>query len=178
MSERIVMTYGVPYSFVPGTKAKADEVNANFIDVLGKIENTTTRTTALESGKADNTDIDGQWTSSTRQIASDVSVNGSTNITFNIEAYLPADGNKYEVIAFAIGTSSGTSGQINACYLNTDLFSTYTCLFRNIPRTNSPVYSGGNTTLIVGTGRQVILTRSSSYYGTVTIYLIGYRKVR
>lgn len=37
------MTYGVPYSFVPGTKAKADEVNANFIDVLDKIESTNTR---------------------------------------------------------------------------------------------------------------------------------------
>lgn len=37
------MTYGVPYSFVPGTKAKADEVNANFIDILNKIEDTNTR---------------------------------------------------------------------------------------------------------------------------------------
>ncbi len=37
------MTYGVPYSFVPGTKAKADEVNANFIEVLNKIEETNTR---------------------------------------------------------------------------------------------------------------------------------------
>ncbi len=37
------MTFGVPYSFVPGTKAKADEVNANFIDVLTKIEDTNLR---------------------------------------------------------------------------------------------------------------------------------------
>lgn len=37
------MTYGVPYSFVPGTKAKADEVNANFIDILNKIEDTNSR---------------------------------------------------------------------------------------------------------------------------------------
>lgn len=37
------MAYGVPYSFVPGTKAKADEVNANFIDVLNKIEDTNLR---------------------------------------------------------------------------------------------------------------------------------------
>lgn len=37
------MTYGVPYSFVPGTKAKADEVNANFIDILNKLEDTNTR---------------------------------------------------------------------------------------------------------------------------------------
>lgn len=37
------MTYSVPYSFVPGTKAKADEVNANFIDILSKIEETNER---------------------------------------------------------------------------------------------------------------------------------------
>lgn len=37
------MTYSVPYSFVPGTKAKADEVNANFIDILNKIEETNER---------------------------------------------------------------------------------------------------------------------------------------
>ncbi|MCM1339696.1 MAG: hypothetical protein NC191_08500 [Muribaculaceae bacterium] len=37
------MTYGVPYSFVPGTKARADEVNANFIDVLDKIDETNTK---------------------------------------------------------------------------------------------------------------------------------------
>lgn len=36
------MTLVVPYSFVPGTKAKASEVNANFNDVLNKIENTNT----------------------------------------------------------------------------------------------------------------------------------------
>ena len=41
------MTYGVPYSFVPGTKAKADEVNANFIDVLNKIEDTNTKITTI-----------------------------------------------------------------------------------------------------------------------------------
>lgn len=37
------MTYGVPYSFVPGTKARADEVNANFIEVLNKIEEANSR---------------------------------------------------------------------------------------------------------------------------------------
>ena len=39
------MTYGVPYSFVPGTKARADEVNANFIDVLNKIDNVDSKVT-------------------------------------------------------------------------------------------------------------------------------------
>lgn len=46
------MAYGVPYSFVPGTKAKADEVNANFIDVLTKIEDVNSRVDETNS-KAD-----------------------------------------------------------------------------------------------------------------------------
>ena len=48
------MTYGVPYSFVPGTKAKADEVNANFIDILSKIEDTNTRIDETNSQAAEN----------------------------------------------------------------------------------------------------------------------------
>jgi len=34
------MTANIPYSFVPGTKAKAEEVNANFIALVDKIEET------------------------------------------------------------------------------------------------------------------------------------------
>jgi len=49
------MTYGVPYSFVPGTKARADEVNANFVDILNKIEDTNTRIT--EAGAEKDSDI-------------------------------------------------------------------------------------------------------------------------
>ena len=33
-------TYRVPYTFVPGTKAKATEVNANFSSVMDLIEET------------------------------------------------------------------------------------------------------------------------------------------
>ena len=43
------MTFGVPYSFVPGTKAKADEVNANFIDVLNKIDTVDSKVTSSTS---------------------------------------------------------------------------------------------------------------------------------
>ena len=48
------MTFGVPYSFVPGTKAKADEVNANFIDVLTKIEDTNLRIDETNSNAVSN----------------------------------------------------------------------------------------------------------------------------
>jgi len=60
------MTYGVPYSFVPGTKAKADEVNANFIDVLNKIEDTNTRID--DAGTQTSEDISSLETKLTSQI--------------------------------------------------------------------------------------------------------------
>ena len=171
------MTYGVPYSFVPGTKAKADEVNANFIDVLEKISNSNTRITSLESGKADTAEIDGHWEPSAKIIANNVSLNGTTNLNYNLSDYLPSDGEKYEVMLFALGTSSSTNGQFMVCYIGSDIF-TQTCIFRQIVRNSSTNFQGGNTIIPVGTGRKLVLRRDSEYFGTVTIYLIGYRKVR
>ena len=56
------MTFGVPYSFVPGTKAKADEVNANFIDVLTKIEDTNLRIDETNSNAdSKNSEIDAKF---------------------------------------------------------------------------------------------------------------------
>ena len=64
------MTFGVPYSFVPGTKAKADEVNANFIDVLTKIEDTNTRIDdANASVDIKNAEIDEKFTQVDEAIA-------------------------------------------------------------------------------------------------------------
>jgi TolA-binding protein len=57
------MTYGVPYSFVPGAKAKADEVNANFIEVLNKIETTNSRIDTTNS-KIDETNSQLEETNS------------------------------------------------------------------------------------------------------------------
>lgn len=55
------MTYSVTYSFVPGTKARADEVNTNFIDILNHLENTNARidttNTLIESANTQIEDI-------------------------------------------------------------------------------------------------------------------------
>ena len=71
-----LITSGIPYSFVPGTKAKADEVNANFLAVLNKIEETNSAklnvdlsnidetgkaTLDVVNTKADKKELDGEW---------------------------------------------------------------------------------------------------------------------
>ena len=172
------MTYGVPYSFVPGTKAKASEVNANFIDVLEKIEDSNSRITQLEENKADNSDIDGIWTIKTQTLADNVSLTGSSALSINISGYLPNDSNIYEVLISGVGTSSSTSGQACICFILSDIVRSNVCIFRDLPRTSSPIYTGGNTIMPVGTGRRIELVRSSNYYGTVSLTAVAYRKVR
>ena len=49
------MTSGILYSFVPGTKAKADEVNANFLAVLNKIEETNSAKLNVDLSNIDET---------------------------------------------------------------------------------------------------------------------------
>ncbi len=74
------MTSSVPYSFVPGAKAKAEEVNANFVAVLDEIEKSNVKIEDLNTQKlnkdlsnidtegqkvldtkADKTELDGKW---------------------------------------------------------------------------------------------------------------------
>ena len=59
----------IPYSFIPGTKAKADEVNANFIALADVIEaNKTTTSGDIEDikeileTKADKTELINEYT--------------------------------------------------------------------------------------------------------------------
>lgn len=52
----------IPYSFVPGTKAKASEVNANFISLANNIEQNQTTVQNQISNKADKTELINEFT--------------------------------------------------------------------------------------------------------------------
>lgn len=177
MSERITMTYGVPYSFVPGTKARADEMNANFIDVLDKIESSNSRITTLETDKADATTLDGSWVSSESTIANATSLNGTTDLTISLSSYLPDDGNLYEVMIDANITSSATSGQYCCLIMGgSGHFGCFVAVCR--PRSNASVQAGGQAMFLVNSSRNIVIHRASNYYGTANINVKGYRKVR
>jgi hypothetical protein len=178
MSERIIMTYGVPYSFVPGTKAKANEVNANFIDVLGKIDDSNSRITQLENTKADDADIDGLWVTKYQVIANEISLTGATPVSVDISDYLPNDNNIYEVLVSGTGTSTATSSQVCICFIQSDIITSNVCIFRDVPKTNGTIYLGGNATMPVGTGRKIYIVRNANYHGTATFSAAAYRKVR
>lgn len=132
------MTLSVPYSFVPGTKAKADEVNANFNAVLEKIEQTSdeinsnidsqiselktanegklnldlsnldTAGKAVLDAKANKTDLDGSWVLVDKRLAENITMTPTYKKSFALTGILPADNGLYEVIVCAT-IRSGTT---------------------------------------------------------------------
>lgn len=91
------MTFGVPYSFVPGTKAKADEVNANFIDVLTKIENTNLRIDETNSNADSiNAEVDAKFEEVENSIAQCADLDFS-NISSTAQAKFDAKANTSDI---------------------------------------------------------------------------------
>ncbi len=176
------MTYGVPYSFVPGTKAKADEVNANFIDVLEKIENSNTRITQLEDGKADVADNDGKWVgTSVTTLGSNISLtagNAKLVATYDLSNYLPKDNNTYMVANYLSVLTNSTSGSYVHVWNHGNT---------GIPGLSASVQTRTASTMttsvrgytLVGANRKLYYTASVTGGGTInSIQVYGYRKVR
>lgn len=202
MSEREIMTYGVPYSFVPGTKAKADEVNANFIDVLQKIEDTNTKidteiantessiaqnneatNTLIEEinetieTKADKTEIDGNWVNKGVTLGNGFSIAAGATKTFSLSSYLPNDGALYEVI-FSINCELNNGNHYVSFAAKTDKITTEIAALR-LKTSTMAGFEANCFILPVGTARAVYLTAKSNITGTHYLYFTvsGYRKV-
>lgn len=203
------MTYGVPYSFVPGTKAKADEVNANFLDVLDKIQTTNTRidsantiiqecSSSLETklnadlsnmstegqqmftGLAKESDLDGNWTEKYSSCAVSVSIALGASQTYSLSSLLPKDNNIYEVMIGITTQTAASSGAISYISVSSDKMTNKKPLVKAVSRHSSVNFGANTCNLIVGTGRSVIISNSTSSVG-VTSYsmeLYAYRKVR
>lgn len=155
LSERIFMTSSVPYSFVPGTKAKADEVNANFIAVLDKIEQVNTDTksqlnssiTNLSNTKADKSEIDGNWTSYVGYIAQSITIPTEFYESYDLSEMLPDDGNVYEVIVNAIIRTNSTIHNAIELLVTTSLCrGTYLC--RAVTRTQGQTQIASGSIII------------------------------
>ena len=191
------MTYGVPYSFVPGTKAKADEVNANFIDILDKIQTTNSRidtanttiqecSSSLDSklnidlsnlseegeskfnGMAYEKDLDGNWTEKYIACAvSSVLAPGATH-SFSLTNFLPSDSNIYEVMVAITAETAATSGALSYIFANTDKMTNKKPIIKTISRHSSVAYGNNACTFIVGTGRKINIVSSANCVGSTT----------
>lgn len=185
------MTYSVPYSFVPGTKAKADEVNANFNDVIDKLS-TTNNTVAQKlnldlsninedgqeilDAKADVVDLDGNWTLKNQTLLSGETIVASDYKTYSLSSYLPSDNNVYEVIITGAVESKTTSNN----YANISIQSPL-CSYQTIARFSGATKIDGNSVIIpVSTNREIYIYSTPTQSGNMTVGLKAnaYRKAR
>ena len=195
------MTYGVPYSFVPGTKARADEVNANFIDVLNKIDTVDSKVTSSTSEISD-TKIDAVDAAKLNLSLSNINADGQKLFDAKANASL-LDGAWYtgskQIVAqksitpgvtqtyslasyfpdstnlyeFILDGLVETSGTV-FIYIETDKTGGI-CAFRTISK-----HAGMQSIMLTGAGRTLKVINQSGSSGTskYTLIIKGYRKVR
>lgn len=130
----------------------------------------------LLSTKANKTDVDGQWVAKTLDMGS-ISLNGSTNITFDLSDYLPKDGFSYEVSVFADAATGAAEGNyINVKVGNGDeSFEVTVCRVQT--RTEAKVLGGGCAIIPIDSNRTILFKRSTSWNGTAHWYARGYRRL-
>lgn len=195
------MTSSVPYSFVPGTKAKADEVNANFIAVLDRIEqvNADTKTqlntsltnysdnltgsiTNLTNTKADRSEIDGCWTYAYIYIAQNFTIPAGYQQTFDLSGVLPNDGQVYEIILNAMIRTGTAAGNALDLVAGSDLAGgLFVC--RAVTRINGVnQIASGSVVIPIPANRQVRFTvsaaSSTSHPNGCSFKISAYRKAR
>ena len=121
--------------------------------------------------------LDGQWVVSGNTITSGRNAQTSTDLTYNLTSYLPADGQSYEVLFSMLGSTAATTGSYQYGLLTTDIITQTARIY--IARTTAAVGVTGAGTVIlpVGTGRTVTVMAHSSNTGTFNLYALGYRRI-
>ncbi len=154
-------------------------------DVVADANNTFNITKALnenwdkiDANVAKEQDIDGMWINKYGNIADNVSLSGTTDLSYSLTSYLPNDSNLYEIIIEGLTDTKTTSGDYAPLYLSTDFLPNTISICKARTRTASTMNSSGSSTIIVGKDRKLIISRNSNWHGVFSIYLHGYRKVR
>lgn len=127
--------------------------------------------------------VDGQWVYKYTSLGSGVTWNTSSHSStknYSLSSYLPNDGQKYEVIIRAQGTTTSTSGKFIAISIFSDILTApiYVCRCRT--RSSSSVNCSGNVIIPVGTGRKITVAGAgsgTSADGTYDIACMGYRRI-
>lgn len=143
-------------------------------DVTTALGYTPTNTDLSNLSSTGQTVLDGQWVAVNRQIASDVSVNGSTDLTYTLSD-VPNDGNKYEVLLTGQVYTSNTSGNQARIQVSSDIVSTvYICAA--VTRASQSAIAFGSAVIPVG-NRQITVARDTGWNGAFNLYIRGYRRI-
>jgi hypothetical protein len=119
---------------------------------------------------------DGQYVnmSPATTIVSNVSVNGSSGLTYTLN--LPSDGRNYMVWIMAEVSTGATSGNYINVKVGSDIM-TSTTISRASTRTAAKADTGSTTCIVVSPSHKIYLSRASNWNGTATLYMIGYRRI-
>lgn len=127
--------------------------------------------------------VDGQWVYKNTSLGSSVTWNTSSHKNakdYSLSSYLPNDGQKYEVIVRAQGTTTSTSGKFIAISIYSDILTAPIYVCRCKTRSSSSVICSGNIIIPVGTGRKITVAgvgSEASADGTYDIACMGYRRI-
>lgn len=112
--------------------------------------------------------VDGQWLPNATSIATNVNINGNSNLTYDLSASIPKDGYYYELLLWARAVTSTTSTAYVPIYVGSSLTAdTYLPVCGMKAVNNVSNTSIGSTILPLGTDRKITLVRNAGYYGTL-----------
>jgi hypothetical protein len=119
---------------------------------------------------------DGQYVnmSPATTIVSNVSINGSSNLTYTLN--LPSDGRNYMVWIMAEASTGATSGNYINVKVGSDIM-TSTTVARASARTAAKADAGSTLCLVVSSSHKIYLGRATNWNGTASLYMIGYRRI-
>lgn len=117
---------------------------------------------------------EGRYVDTNTTIVSNASLNGSSNLSYTLN--LPNDGQSYMVWIMAEANTGATSGNYISVKVGSDLMTT-TTMARAVAKTASSVSAGSTACIVVSSSHKIYLSRSSSWNGTVSLYMVGYRRI-
>lgn len=125
----------------------------------------------------DTTCVDGQWQFINTVIMDNVSVKGSSNLTYTLSD-VPDDGHMYEVMLTGNVETGTTSGNFCTLQLRSDFSTgavTRICSART--RSSSSMQAQGTVIIPLTTSRKIYVSRNTGWEGTANLWLIGYRRI-
>ncbi len=152
------------------------------------IEQTAGLNSELFNGKADRDgsnmiasvkNFSGQWVPTDDAIIANVSVNGSTDLSYDLSNWIPKDGYVYEILLTARIQGTTTNNDYCPLYVGTSLTgSNFIPLIIGRQTSTTRLTMGASSIIPLGTDRMLYITRRTNYMTTIEqVVLTSYRRI-
>ncbi len=159
-------------SFQTAFSSLITKINNNFVYLKSRIDNFETNWSKVSS--------------SYTKILSSLNLNYGSDYTVALTNILPNDNNIYEMIVSARVTPDTTSGHQSYCRINIAIDGDTSDLRLQIPgvflgnvrNRGNQDYVEGSSILFAKRNDKIVVSRSSSIYGTLDLWILAIKKVR